>query len=158
MRNVKKILAVLLGTIVVIAAGGVAFAFWTTTGGTGAGTADTGESAGVTVNQTSTVTAMGPGVAPQDLSGDFDNTSDATVYVTSVTASIDSVTLAGAGACGPANYDIANAVSTVEANVPAGNGVGSWGTTDTPTIEFVNSVQNQDDCQGATVNLEYVAD
>jgi len=155
MRNVKKILAVLFGTIVVIAAGGIAFAFWTTTGGTGEGTADTGESAGVTVNQTTTVDAMGPGVAPQNLSGDFDNNGDAAVVVTTVTAAIGSVA-GGAGTCAADNYDITNAVSTVGASVPVGDGVGSWGTTDIPKIAFVNDpAVNQDGCQGATVTIEY---
>ena len=49
-------------------------------------------------------------------------------------------------------------MSDVNAQVPAGTGVGSWGTTDTPTIAFNNKAgENQDDCKNATVNLAYTS-
>ena len=46
----------------------------------------------------------------------------------------------------------------MNAQVPAGTGVGSWGTVDTPTIAFNNKAgENQDDCKNATVTINYVA-
>jgi len=147
----KKSVALGLATVLV---GVGAYAYWTS-GGTGTGTAGTGEAAAIVVNQTSVVEAMGPGVAAQDLEGDFTNDTDSTVYVATVTAAITGVS-GGDGACSAADYTLANAVSTVNAEVPIGDPVGSWGTTDTPTIAFNNSpTVNQDGCQNATVALEY---
>jgi hypothetical protein len=142
-------------TALVLIGGGTAFAYWTG-GGTGTGSAGTGTSAGVVVVQTSTVVAMGPGVAAQGLSGDFNNTSDGPVYVGTVTASISSVTPVGAGLCDATDYTLTNPDSTVNAEVPVGTGVGSWGTTDTPMIAFNNKTGvNQDGCKNATVQISY---
>ena len=62
----KKALAVLT-TAALLAGGGTAFAYWTNPG-TGSGTATTGNNAPITVNQSSVVTGMAPGVAAQGLS------------------------------------------------------------------------------------------
>ena len=150
----KQKLAALTGALVLV--GGAAVAYWTA-GGSGTGSAATGTTDGITVNQTSVVTAMGPGVAPQALSGNFDNTNDGPVYVTSVTAAIGTIT-GGGPTCDASDYTLSNPVSDVNAEVPAGTGVGSWGTTDTPTIAFNNkSDENQDDCKNATVEIVYTA-
>jgi hypothetical protein len=73
-----------------------------------------------------------------------------------VTVSISSVTKAGgapAGTCDATDYTLANAAMTVNADVPAGNGTGSW---TGATIQFNNKpATNQDACKGATVNLAY---
>ena len=151
-----KRLAVITAVLLLIG-GGVAFAYWTQSG-SGTGSAATGTTAAITVNQTSTVTAMGPGVAAQPLSGDFDNPNAGPVLVTSVTVSIASIT-GGGPTCEATDYTLANATSDVNASVPAGNGVGSWGSTDTPTIAFNNKAgENQDDCKNAVVNLAYTSD
>ena len=151
-RFSRKFTVMVVGAVILVAGGGVAYAFWTA-GGTGSGTAATGQSNDITVNQTSTVTAMGPGVLPQALSGDFTNTNEGPVYVATVTASIASVTPLVAGTCVAADYVIANPAMTVGVEVPAGTNVGSWGGA---TIAFANSTTvNQDGCKGATVNLAY---
>ena len=150
----KQKLAALTGALVLV--GGAAVADGPA-GGSGPGSAATGTTDGLTVNQTSVVTAMGPGVAPQALSGNFDNTNDGPVYVTSVTAAIGTIT-GGGPTCDASDYTLSNPVSDVNAEVPAGTGVGSWGTTDTPTIAFNNkSDENQDDCKNATVEIVYTA-
>jgi len=89
-KNKKRGLkvAALAGGLVLV--GGVAFAYWTQ-GGTGTGTAATGNTADITVNQTSTVANLAPGLSAQPLSGNFDNPNSGPVYVTSVTVSIASV-------------------------------------------------------------------
>ena len=139
-------------TAALVLLGGVAaFAYWTA-GGSGTGTTDA-----ITVHQTSVVTAMGPGVAAQPLSGNFDNDNDGPVFVATVTASIGAIT-GGGPTCEATDYTLSNPVSDVNAEVPVGTGVGSWGTTDTPTIAFNNKpAENQNDCKNASVEILYTA-
>jgi len=142
-------------TGVLVLSAGVAFAYWTA-GGTGTGSAATGTQSGsLTVNQTSTVSAMGPGVAAQPLSGNFDNPNAGPVYVGTVTVSIASVTKADGvnGTCDASDYTLTGAAMSVGTEVPAGTGKGSWSGA---TIAFNDKpAVNQDACKGATVNLAY---
>lgn len=152
----KRITGIAIGTAVLLAIGGGAFAYWTLSG-SGTGSATTGTVSGsITVNQTSTVTNLRPGGTAQTLSGDFDNSDDSPVFVTSVTVSIDSVvTSPVGGSCDATDYTLTNATMTVGAQIPSGSAQGSW---TGATIAFNNKgAVNQDDCQGATVNLAYVA-
>lgn len=155
-KNKKKKTLLVVATVLIVATGGAAFAYWTA-GGSGTGTAATGSTSAITVVQTSTVTAMGPGDSAQTLSGNFNNPNAGPVFVGTVTASISSVTKAGgapAGTCDDTDYTLANAVMTVGAEVPAGNAQGAW---TGATIKFNNKpLVNQDACQGATVNLAYL--
>lgn len=134
---------------------GVVYAYWTAQG-SGTGTATVGSLQNITVNQTTVLTAFYPGDAAQTISGTFNNGNTGPVYVASVTVSIGSVTKAGgapAGTCDATDFTLANATATVAAQVPTGNGVGTW---TGPTIHFNNKAgANQDACQGATVNLAY---
>jgi hypothetical protein len=150
-RPSKKILAVLLGLVMVVAGAGAAYAYWTAGGG-GTGTAGTGTSQDLVVNQTSTVTDMGPGDTAQALSGDFDNPGDGPIYVGSVTAAIGAITGAD-GDCTAADYTLATPVMTVDAQVPAGDAQGEW---TGATIKFNNSATvNQDGCKNAAVAIDY---
>lgn len=147
---------VVAATGVFVLGAGVAFAYWTA-GGTGVGSAATGTQSGaLTVNQTSTVTAMGPGVAAQTLSGNFNNPNSGPTYVGTVTVSIASVTKANGaavGTCDATDYTLTGAAMTVNAEVAAGNAKGSWSGA---TIAFNDKpAVNQDACKGATVNLTY---
>jgi hypothetical protein len=156
-RNSKKrIAAIAIITLVLVGGGGAAtYAYWSA-GGTGTGTATTGTSVAITAIQTSTVTGLAPGSAAQTLSGNFTNTNSGPVYVTSVTASIASVTKAvgaPAGTCDATDYALSNATMAVGAQVPSGSAQGSW---TGATIAFVNKAAAlQDACKGATVNLAY---
>ncbi len=151
-RKVAIVAAALVG-----AASVGAFAFWSSTGA-GTGSAATGDVAAITVVQTSTVSGLAPGLAAETLSGNFDNPNSGPVYITSVTASIDSVTKAGgapAGTCDATDYTLSNAVMAVGAEVPSGTAQGAW---TGATIAFNNKAGvNQDACKGATVNLAYSA-
>jgi hypothetical protein len=148
-----------LAVIGVVAAAGVsiaAYAYWTA-GGSGSGSASAASApSALTVNQTTTVTAMYPGDSAQTLSGNFDNPNSGPIYVGTVTASIASVTKAvgaPAGTCDATDFTLANAAMTVGAEVPAGSGKGSW---TGATIKFNDKVgTNQDACKGATVALSY---
>jgi hypothetical protein len=152
----RKRRGVVLGLIVAVAITAGAIAYWTA-GGSGTGTATTraGTDA-LTVNQTSTISNMYPGDSAQTLSGNFDNPNPGPVYVGTVTASIDSVTKASgapAGTCDATDYTLSGAAMTVNAEVPAGTGKGSW---TGATIKFNDKAgTNQNACQGATVNLAY---
>ncbi|MFN8194809.1 MAG: hypothetical protein U0R80_11080 [Nocardioidaceae bacterium] len=153
----KRSIWLSVAVVLLLAVGGTAFAYWSA-GGSGTGTATTGTVSAVTVVQTSTVTGMHPGDSAQTLSGNFNNPNSGPVYVTSVTASISSVTKAvgaPAGTCDSTDYTLASATMTVNASVPAGNAQGSW---TGATIQFNNKAAvNQDACKGATVNLSYTA-
>jgi hypothetical protein len=127
---------------------GAAFAFWSA-GGSGDGSAQTDDVQSIVVNQTSTITGLAPGVAAQTLSGNFDNPNDASVYVGSVSVSVTGTDTPG---CGPTDYTIGGS-APVNAQVAAGNGVGSWSGL---TIQFNNKpAVNQDACKGAVVELTY---
>lgn len=155
-RPAKKSMAIFSAAVLAIAGTGVAFAYWTSTG-SGEGTATTGETVALTINQTSTVEDLRPGGAAQTLSGDFDNpTGNGPVFVTTVTASIGTVTKAvGApsGTCTADDYTLADAAMDVGEQVPEGDSQGAWAGA---TIQFNNSATvNQDGCQGATVQILY---
>lgn len=149
----KKVGLLTLATVLISST--LAYAYWTA-GGSGTGTASARSTyQSVTAVQTSTVSNMQPGDQAQTLSGNFDNPNSGPVYVASVTASIASVTKAQgapAGTCDASDYTLASATMTVDAEVAAGNGVGSW---TGATIRFNNKATNQDACKGATVNLSY---
>lgn len=157
-RNSKKrIAAVAILTLILVGGGGAAtFAYWDA-GGTGTGSATTGTVAGLTAVQTSTITGLAPGVTAQTLSGNFTNTNASPVYVTSVTASISSVTEAvGAPTgytCSASDYTLANPVMSVGAEVASGTAKGSW--TGATLVFNDKAATNQDACKGATVNIAY---
>jgi len=154
-KPTKKSMAIVLSAAIVLAGGGAAYAYWTA-GGSGTGSASTAAgTTAVTAVQTSTVTAMKPGDTAQTLAGNFTNTNGGPVYVTSVTASIASVTKAGgapAGTCDATDYTLASPSMTVAAEVANGTAQGAW---TGATVKFNNKVTNQDACKGATVNLAY---
>ncbi|MGI8457339.1 MAG: hypothetical protein ACR2LI_04395 [Propionibacteriaceae bacterium] len=134
----------------VVGGAGAAFAYWTNQG-SGTGTAETGTNEAITINQVTDVTDMGPGVAPQALSGNFDNPNDGPVYVAAVTATVTGTDKTG---CGVTDFTIAG-TAPVAAQVPAGTAVGSWAGL---TIQFNNKVgTNQDACKGAVVTLTYAS-
>ena len=99
----KKVVAVLTGAAVVIAGAGLAYAYWTNSG-SGTGTAATGSNSPITVNQTSTVSGLAPGLPAQSLAGNFDNSNTSPVFVAAVTATVTGTDTVG---CGPTDYTIA---------------------------------------------------
>jgi hypothetical protein len=146
----------MLGVVVSLALAGVAYAYWTAGGsGTGSGTAAGAQSA-LTAVQTTTLTPMYPGDTAQTISGNFTNPNSGPIYVSTVTASIASVTKAAgapAGTCDATDFTLANAAMTVNAEVASGTAKGAW---TGATIKFNDKAgTNQDACKGATVNLSY---
>jgi hypothetical protein len=151
MRRHSKKIAIAIGAATVVFASGAAYTFWTA-GGTGTGTGTVGTNSPITVNQTSVITGLAPGVAAQVLSGNFTNTNAGPVHVATVTVTVAS-TSAGAG-CTAADFTIVGGVMTVNADIPAGSATGTW---TGATIVFNSTAANQDACKLATVNLAYVA-
>lgn len=142
MRLSKKFAAIAIIATVAVT-GTAAFAYWTSSGtGTGAGSA--GSASAVTVNQTSVVTAMGPGVDPQGLSGTFTVANPS--YVGQVTASVTGTSNDG---CTAADFTIGQPTAT-NAEISTGSlwGGGSIVFTSSPTV-------NQNACQGVTVTIGY---
>src|SRR5262249_56020869 len=84
-RRHKRLAALVVVATITLA--GVATAYWTQ-GGSGSGSANTGTTNNITVNQTSVITGLYPGGPAATLSGNFDNPNGSGVFVTSVTASI----------------------------------------------------------------------
>jgi hypothetical protein len=154
MSNFIRRRSVIAGIVVAVVAAGSALAYWTAGGsGTGSATAE-GAQSPLTAVQTSTVTAMHPGDTAQTLSGNFNNPNSGPIYVSSIVASISSVTKAVgvSGTCDATDFTLAGATMTVNAEVPSGTAQGSWSGA---TIKFNNKATNQDACKGATVNLSY---
>jgi hypothetical protein len=119
------------------------------------GSIDISDRQSVSVNQTTVVAPMHPGDTPQALAGTFDNPAARSVFVISVTATIESVTLAGGavGTCDPTDFALVDGPMAVGQAVPPGTSVGSWAGA---TIQFNNKADvNQDACKGATVHLAY---
>jgi hypothetical protein len=154
MRTFKKNAVVAGVTVLAVVSGGIAFAYWTNSG-SGTGSAATGSDSAITVKQTSVITGLAPNLPAQTLSGNFDNPNPSPVFVAAVLAT--GLTVDGTHAaegCSPADYELGG-TATVGAEVPAGNGVGSWSGL---TVRFKNdTARNQDACKGATVTIAYAS-
>lgn len=146
----KKVFVI--GAVCALIAAAGAYAFWTA-GGSGTGTATTASgTTPLTVNQSTTLTPMYPGDAPQTISGTFTNNNSGPIQVVTVTAAITGVATA-VGTCDTTDFSLTNATMTVNAAIPAGTTVGSW---TGAKIQFNNKPgTNQDGCKGATVTLTY---
>ena len=155
MFKMNKRRGIALGVILALAIAGGAFAYWTAGGsGTGGAAAASGPST-LNANQTTVLTPMYPGDSPQTINGNFDNSNSGPIFVNSVTVAISSVTKAvgaPAGTCDATDFTLTGATMAVNASVPVGTGVGSFGGA---TIQFNNKPTNQDACKGATVSLAY---
>jgi hypothetical protein len=155
-RKLNRKTVVVVGVVSLVAAGG-AYAYWTN-GGTGTGSAASGNNVGITVTQTTDASGLYPGGPAVVLSGKFNNTNSGPVHVHQVIASIATVTggplVDGAHTCTITDYSLTNATATVDADIPSGTAVGAW---TGPSIQMVNAATNQDGCKGGTVALAYTS-
>jgi hypothetical protein len=153
----RKIAATIAITAILVGGGGAAaIAYWSTSG-SGTGTAVTGTSTGITVNQATAATNITPGGATQALSGTFTNTNSGPVNITTVTATVTSVTPGSgtpAGTCVIGDYKVTGTATLGTASVPVGTNVDTWSGL---TLSLNNTTANQDACKGVTVNLTYTA-
>jgi hypothetical protein len=153
LKFTKRRVTAVLGVVAVLAVAGAAIAYWTAGGtGTATGQAASGTT-GLTAHLTTPLTDMYPGDSPQALAGTLDNPNNASVYVTSVAASITGVTPTGAGPCAAADFKIANPTMLVGREVPNGTAADSFSGA---TIQFNdNPAVNQNGCKGASVEVTY---
>jgi hypothetical protein len=152
--RLSKKFAALAITATVALTGTAALAYWTA-GGSGNGTADTGDVLTVEVNQLSVAADLYPGV-PEDLSGDFDNPNAGNVYIAQVTASVDNFVTAfanGTPECADEDFRI-NGTSNVPGQISAGNGEGAWSGL---SVELINTGDNQDNCKNVPISITYTA-
>jgi hypothetical protein len=153
-RRHKRVAALVVVATLTLA--GVATAYWTS-GGFGTGTADTGTTNNVVVNQTSAVIDLYPGGPPQALSGNFDNPNPNPVFIASVTAAIPAGWSSQADitkpACTAADFQIVGA-AIVNAQIAPGAGQGAWGGL---AISMINAPTNQDNCKNVNVPIDYTA-
>jgi hypothetical protein len=160
MRLTKKSRMIFASAAIIgVVSSGAAYAYWTNSG-TGIGTAATGSNVAISLTQTSTVTAMAPGIAAQALSGTFGNTNAGPVFVKTVVATVTGtekpVGTPNPG-CTAADYTIAgtSVVQGATAGLGAQVPTGSAGTWSGLTISFNSTASNQDACKGAVVTIGY---
>jgi hypothetical protein len=139
----KKIAVIVVGAASSLAAGGVAFAYFTSTGA-GTGTA-TVNSSSTWVLTSTPVSGLGPGLAAQNIVGTATNALGQTEYIGTVTATVASTTNSG---CTAADFTITPGV--INADTPSGSTGLNFG-----TIAFNDRNVNQNACEGVTVNLSF---
>jgi hypothetical protein len=155
LRNKLKTKVAVLATALVVIAGGAAFAYWTNTG-SGTGTATTGTNVGITINQTTVVGAMYPGMTPVVLSGTFNNTNAGPTYVAAVTATsyaIDAAHVTAGCTLVQGNFTLGG-TAVVGHNVAPGSSVDAWTGL---TVTMNNLATNQDLCKGAVLTITYAS-
>jgi hypothetical protein len=153
-KSKKRLAGFFLASFVTLAGAGAAFAYWTA-GGTGNGTAATGTTTNVTVNQTTTVAGLYPGDTIA-LAGTFTNTNAGSVYVTAVTASIGTFDIPGTGGA----PDCTNADFTISGTAPVGAEIahGTGGSWSGLSINMLDTALNQNTCKSlTTIPISYTS-
>jgi hypothetical protein len=158
LKTKRALIATVVAGAIVVGGSVAAYAYWTSSGGTGNGSASTGsQSNSFTIAQTAAPTNMAPGVPAGNITGTIQNTGANDAHVVSVTVSIASVTQAegAVGTCGTGDYTLSNPVMPVGADlVPNATPTQFSGA----TLGFNDSLTaDQDGCQGATVNLAFAS-
>jgi hypothetical protein len=130
--------------ILAVSVGGVAYAYFTSTGsGTGNGTVN---SSSPWVLTSSAITGLGPGLAAQNIVGSATNTLGQKQYIGTVTPSVSSTSNVG---CTSADFTLTN--GTINSDTVSGATGLNFGTiafNDRPGV-------NQNACEGVTVNLAF---
>lgn len=167
MRKITKRAKIVVAGALVLAtvSGGVAFAYWSTTG-TGSGTANTSTGASnLSIAQTGAPTDLAPGVAPEAVTGTITNNAANSAYVNTITVTIAGVDSAHSATCHAADYGLttgstalskSGAVQTLTLDVK--QELASNGSVSIPAFNlgFANDPSNpQDGCKGAIPQLSY---
>lgn len=158
MRKSRKFAVVAGSTVGALAIGGVAFAYWSTSGtATGSGSTSSG-AADLTISQTTVLNAMYPGDTAQNLVVNVKNNATnkarvvgVTGYVTTDKTGCDGTDFLLGGSISSEITPVALTWTTQElAHNAAANA--------TSTIGFNDKGDaNQDACKGATVTIHYAA-
>ena len=141
--------AVVAGTVLALTGGGVAFAYWTTSGN-GSGSAATGDSSAFTVETDAAVgDLLTPGGPTQTITFHVTNENSGVQRLQAVVAKVanDDGSAWNSGNCSAADFDV-SATSFTAGDVASG------ATKDgTFTISMKNLSTSQDDCKNVTVPL-----
>ena len=147
----KKLIVGGIAAAVIAAGAGTALAYWTTSG-SGTGSASTGTSHAVTIDQVGTITNLTPGSPAQAVDFKITNPDTTNQFISSVVVSY-TVTPATGNTCDADNFTLVqpnaiNADLTPGAHTYAPSGA---------SLALKNLPTNQDGCKGATVNLAFNA-
>jgi hypothetical protein len=141
--------------LLTVTGAGAAFAYWTASGA-GTGDATTGTSVAFVITAEEPVGVLAPGNAGQTVAYTVDNPGTSTQYLTDVTVAIagpGGAAWVPTGDCLASDY-----TATMTAEPAAGEiAAGASSTTGTVTVTLAETGENQDDCQGQTVPLYFVA-
>ncbi|MEO8330687.1 MAG: hypothetical protein ABI586_11820 [Candidatus Nanopelagicales bacterium] len=167
MNSSKKRFVLVASTIgAVLIGGGIAVAFWTTTG-SGTGSGAVGTDIPVTVAQNSTVANLVPGGPAKPLDFTVSSTATGAQQISNVAVTVSSVTKAvgaPAGACTAADFSVtqpSKPSAGTPVSIPAAgsvtftSGVGGAQANTGAQVSMINSASNQDGCKGATLVLSY---
>ena len=152
-HNKKRFGVVASMLAVLLLGGGVAFAYWTTSG-SGTGTATVGTDTHVKVTQTSTISGLVPGGPAADVDFQVENllgTGPETISGVSIALTVTS----SPGACTAADFDV------VQPNIGGPVAIGAGATQAFDAVDTGASVSmkdravNQDGCKNATQQLTY---
>jgi hypothetical protein len=150
----RKIAVFAVVTGLVLAGGGAAFAYWTSSG-TGEGFATTGESTDfVLTSEDPAGEALTPGGPSQSVAFTVANPSTGTLNLANVTVTVanaDGSTWTAVEGCSADDYTIGTPTIVYG---PIAGGADADGTV---TVSMINSATDQDGCQNADVPLYFVA-
>ncbi|HEY3716614.1 MAG TPA: hypothetical protein VGL39_18970 [Jatrophihabitantaceae bacterium] len=147
----KKVAAISAGAALVLAGGGIALAYWTTTG-TGSGSATTGSSSPFEVTLAAPVGyPLSPGGPTDHVAFTVKNNGGGYQKVntadTVAVATGDGSAWTAVSGCSAADYSITNVSLTATNLAPGGTVDGSF------DIQMIDTGANQNLCKGATVPL-----
>ena len=158
----KRVAAIGVITAATMVGGGMAVAYWTSSG-SGTGDATTASSDAVVTITGDAVSDMYPGDAEQDLIVTASNVGTNNAYVAGVTAYVTTDAVPPA-ACDGSNYLINGdpAGTPVDLNwepvdLAGGDSASTGALGYENTIQFNNKDEEQDDCQGVTVRINYAS-
>ncbi|QKV73892.1 hypothetical protein [Amycolatopsis sp. Hca4] len=154
MTHGRKRIIIAVAAVLTLAGGGIALAYWTSSG-TGSGTAATGVSAAFTIAADPPAGEIAPGNAGSAVSFHVTNPSDNAQYLTTVTATLADAN--GVAWVPPAGCLIGDYTVTMTTPAPAGDIAGGATVDGTATVTLANTGANQDACQGQDVPLYFVA-
>lgn len=149
----KKTVAILSAGLIVATAGG-AYAYWTTSG-SGTGSATTGTSTAVTLDQIGSITALTPGSPAQAVDFSITNPGTTNQYIASVAVSMTVTpgSIAGQPPCTNADFTLVQPTASYGDLTPGLHNYSPSGA----SLALKNTALNQDNCKTATVSLTFNA-
>jgi hypothetical protein len=150
MRKLTRKALVAGGLVATLAVGGIAYAYFTSTG-SGNGAATVGSTSAVTISQTNVLSAMFPNSAAQAIDLNVANPGGGNEYVGTVSISIHAASLPVG--CLASWFTITNAA--VNSDVTPGATHAFAGASTGASIKLDESGGSQDACQGANLVLDF---